>query len=159
MLLGGWLADRFGRASDPVLARRYLGVVCYLVAAACLFLGVRQDDALSLAILWGASFCAMHITLPNWWSCAIPQAWKHTATLFGLMNGLGVLGAMASQGFVGVFADWQKDRGYSGREQWDPIFDVYVIVLLANAVAWWCYRFTPLEELPTPLALTGEENW
>jgi MFS transporter, ACS family, glucarate transporter len=159
MLLGGWLADRFSRLNDPIRARRCLGVVCYLIAAACLFLGVRQDDALSLAVLWGASFCAMHITLPNWWSCAIPQAGRHTATLFGLMNGLGVLGAMASQGFVGVFADWQKSRGFSGREQWDPIFDVYVIVLLANAAAWWLYRFTPLEEPPAPFAPKEEENW
>lgn len=146
MLVGGWLADRIpGWAADPVTARRRLGVGCYLVAAACLFLGVRCDDPLSLAALWGASFCAMHVTLPNWWSCAIPQAGRHTATLFGLMNGLGVLGAMASQGFVGVFADWQTSRGLSGRAAWDPIFQVYVGVLLANAVAWWLYRFTPLE--------------
>jgi ACS family glucarate transporter-like MFS transporter len=156
VLLGGWLADRISRLSDPIRARRYLAVVCYLVAAACLFLGVRQDDALALATLWGASFCAMHVTLPNWWSCAIPQAGKHTATIFGLMNGLGVLGAMASQGFVGVFADWQASRGLSGREQWDPIFDVYVFVLLANAVAWWLYRFTPL---PDSADLAQEETW
>jgi MFS family permease len=159
MLLGGWLADRLGRANDPVRARRYTGVVCYLIAAACLFLGVRQEDPLTLASLWGASFCAMHVTLPNWWSCAIPQAGKHTATLFGLMNGLGVLGAMTSQGFVGVFADWQAARGLTGRSQWDPIFDIYVIVLLANALAWWSYRFTPLEEPPGPIVPNGEENW
>ncbi|MCI0703547.1 MAG: MFS transporter [Planctomycetia bacterium] len=146
MLLGGWLADHISKLNDPVAARRYLGVGSYLLAAACLFAGVRQDSALALAALWGASFCAMHITLPNWWSCAIPQGGRHTATIFGLMNGLGVLGAMASQGFVGVFADWQKERGFSGRAQWDPIFDVYVFVLLANAVAWWSYRFTPLPE-------------
>ncbi len=147
MLLGGWLADRIPRwASDPIRARRYIGVTCYLIAAACMFLGVRQDDPLALAAFWGASFCAMHVTLPNWWSMAIPQAGRHTATIFGLMNGLGVLGAMASQGFVGVFADLQAKRGLSGRAQWDPIFDVYVGVLLANAVAWWLYRFTPLSE-------------
>ncbi len=148
MLVGGWLADRISKLNDPVRARRYLGSASYLVAAVCMFLGVRQDDALSLAALWGASFCAMHVTLPNWWSCAIPQGGRHTATIFGLMNGLGVFGAMASQGFVGVFADWQRDRGYTGREQWDPIFDVYVCVLLLNAGAWSLYRFTPLPEPP-----------
>lgn len=155
MLVGGWLADRISRSSDPVRARRYLGVACYLIAAACLFLGVRQDDPLSLAALWGASFCAMHVTLPNWWSCAIPQAGRHTATIFGLMNGLGVLGAMASQGFVGVYADFQAERGLSGRDQWDPIFDVYVCALVANAGAWWFYRYTPLETAPRE----EEEDW
>ncbi len=151
ILFGGWLSDRISRSANPVTARRYLGVCCYLSAAACLFLGVRQEDSLSLALLWGASFCVMHITLPNWWSCALPQAGKHTATLFGLMNGLGVMGALVSQGFVGIFADWQKEHGLTGRAAWDPMFDVYVLVLLCNAVAWWLYRFTPLPDAPAPV--------
>ncbi len=145
MLIGGWLADRISKLADPVRARRYLGVTCYLTAAVCLFVGVRCDDALSLATLWGASFCAMHVTLPNWWSCAIPQCGRHTATIFGLMNGLGVLGAMLSQGFVGRFADWQASKGLSGRAQWDPLFDVYVVVLVLAAGAWWLYRLRPLD--------------
>lgn len=148
MLLGGGLADYFSRLANPIRARRYLGVVCYLISAGCLFLGIRQDDALSLALLWGASFCVMHFTLPNWWSVIIPQAGKHVGALFGLTNGIGVFGAMASQGFVGVFVDWQKAHGLSGRAAWDPIFDVYVCVLLANAVAWWLYRFRPLPDGP-----------
>jgi MFS family permease len=146
MLFGGWLADRLSRRNDPIRARRYLGIGCYLIAAVCLFLGVRQDDALSLALLWGASFCVMHITLPNWWSVIIPQAGKHVGAIFGLANGIGVFGAMASQGFVGVFVDWQESRGLEGRAAWDPIFDVYVGVLLANAVAWGLYRFRPLPD-------------
>ena len=43
--------------------------------------------------------------------------------------GVGVMGALVSQGFVGFFADAQKARGLSGRAQWDPLFDVYVCVL------------------------------
>jgi MFS family permease len=156
MLAGGWLADRLSHTSNPVRARRYLGVVCYLAAAACLFFGIRQDDALSLAALWGASFCVMHVTLPNWWSVVIPQSGRHVGALFGLMNGIGVFGAMVSQGFVGVFVDWQKSHGLSGRAAWDPIFDVYVGVLLLNAVAWWSYRFVPL---PEPAEAREDEGW
>jgi MFS family permease len=146
MLGGGWLADRLSRrAAGPVAARRRVGVVCYLIAAGCLFLGVRSDDPAAVAALWGLSFCAMHVTLPNWWVLAIPQAGRHTATLTGLMNGLGVLGALASQGFVGWYTDRQEQSyGLTGRPAWDPLFDVYVGVLLAGAVAWWLYRFTPL---------------
>ena len=70
---------------------------------------------------------------------------RHVGAVFGLMNGMGVFGAMASQGFVGVFVEWQKSRGLSGREQWDPLFDVYVVVLLCGAATWWLYRYTPLE--------------
>jgi MFS family permease len=147
MLLGGWLADRIPRWSrDPVAARRYLGVGCYLTAAGCLFAGIRCDDPLALAGLWGASFCAMHVTLPNWWSVAIPQCGRHVGTLFGLMNGVGVIGAMASQWFFGAFSDWRAAAGYTGRAQWDPLFDVYVGVLILGAVAWWSYRFRPLAD-------------
>lgn len=146
VLFGGWLADRIPLwFSDTVNARRALGVACYLIAAGCLFLGIRAEDALVLAILWGASFCAMHITLPNWWSVAIPQCGNHVGSLFGLMNGLGVIGAMASQGFVGQFTQWREGLGFRGREAWDPLFDVYVGVLVLGGVSWWVYRYRPLD--------------
>jgi len=147
MLLGGWLADKiplwFKQAPD---ARRYLCVICYIISSICLYIGIRCDDAWTLATLWGASFCFMHITLPNWWSVAIPQCGSHIGALFGLMNGLGVIGATSSQWFVGAFADWRKNQGYEGRPQWDPLFDVYAGALLLAAFVWWCYRFTPLED-------------
>ena len=148
MLLGGWVSDRLSRrASDPVATRRRVCAGCYLVAAGCLWLGVRVDDPLALSALWAMAFWALHVTLPNWWVLAIPQAGRHTATLTGLMNGLGVFGALASQGFVGWFADRQeKVYNLTGRAAWDPIFDVYVGALLAAAAGWWLYRFTPLVE-------------
>jgi MFS family permease len=157
MLVGGWLADRIPqRFADPIQGRRYISMAGFLVAAVCMFAGTRCDDPLILAAFWTAAMCAMHVQLPNWWSVAIPQGGRHTATIFGLMNGLGVIGAMASQGFVGVHTDWQKSLGREGRAAWDPLFDVYVGVLVAGAVAWWFYRFTPL---PEPAESTEEETW
>jgi len=147
MLLGGGIADLIPRlSSDPVLAKRRLCVGCYLTAAGCLFAGIRCDNAFALAGLWGASFCAMHITLPIWWSVAIPQCGRHVGVIFGLMNGVGVIGAMASQFFVGRFSDWRASEGFTGREQWDPMFDVYVIGLILSSVAWWLYRVRPLDD-------------
>jgi sugar phosphate permease len=161
MLIGGWLADRISRVSpdlvDQVRSRRYLAVFCYIIAAACLFVGTRCDDPLALALLWSASAGAMHVTLPNWWSVIIPQAGRHTATLFGLVNGMGCVGALLSLGLVPEYADWRERSGLSGREAWDPIFDLYVAVLLANAVAWWLYRF---RQRPEPTAPQEEgEGW
>ncbi len=152
MLLGGWLADRISRLSaDPIRDRRYLCLVSFLIAAACLFAGIRCDSALALAALWSASMCAMHIQLPNWWSVIIPQSGRHVATIFGLTNGVGVFGAMASQGFVGWFADYQeKTRGLTGRDAWDPLFDLYTLVLILGGIAWWFYRFTPLKDPNDP---------
>ncbi|MBN9118390.1 MAG: MFS transporter [Planctomycetes bacterium] len=156
MLVGGWLADRITRVSgDPIRDRRRLAVVCYILAAACLFAGTRCDDPLALAALWSASAGAMHVTLPNWWSVIIPQAGRHTATIFGLVNGMGCFGALASLGLIPEYADWRERSGVTGRAAWDPIFDVYVCVLLANAVAWYLYRFTPL---PEPVEMPKESE-
>ena len=151
MLFGGWLADRIPKwTAHPVTAKRYLGVGCYLTSAIGLYSGIRCDDPYALAALWGASFCALHITLPNWWTLAIPQCGRHVGALSGLMNGAGVIGAMSSQWFIGAFSDRREKAGYTGREQWDPLFDVYVGVLVLGAVAWWSYRDRPLErENPT----------
>jgi MFS family permease len=149
VFVGGFVADRISRsAADPVLARRLLGVGCFFTAAACLFAGVRCDDPWAVAGCFAAAACVMHVTLPNWWSVAIPQCGRHVGAVFGLMNGMGVFGAMASQGFVGVFADWQKARGYTGRAQWDPVFDVYVLVLVLGGIAWACYKYRPIEGEP-----------
>ena len=149
VFLGGLIADSISaRASDAVAARRRLAVACYLVAAVCLFTAARTDDALMSAAMMAAGMLAMHITLPNWWSVAIPQCGRHVGALFGLMNGVGVIGAAASQAFVGVFADWRAELGYIGREQWDPLFDVYVGVLVCGAVAWAAYRARPLPGEP-----------
>ena len=86
----------------------------------------------------------MHVTLPNWWSAAIEQCGRHVGTLFGLMNGLGVVGALASQWFVGAFSRLAGGAGFTGRAQWDPMFDVYVVVLVLGGWAWLAYRFRPL---------------
>jgi NAD(P)-dependent dehydrogenase (short-subunit alcohol dehydrogenase family) len=111
-----------------------------------MLLGVRCDDPFALAALWGASFCAMHVTLPNWWSVAVPQCGRHVGTVSGLMNGAGVVGAMASQWFVGAFSDYTGAAGYTGREQWDAMIDVYAGALVLAAGAWWLYRYSPLDE-------------
>ena len=147
VLVGGWLADGISkRAISPVGARRRLGVGCFLTAAVCMFLGVRCDDATALAAWWGASFLAMHITLPNWWSVAAPQCGRHVGAISGLMNGAGVIGAMASQWFVGAVSDARGRAGLTERAQWDPMLDVYVVVLVLGAAAWWAYRYRPLED-------------
>jgi ACS family glucarate transporter-like MFS transporter len=145
VFLGGFLADRITRrAANTVRARRYVGAACYLAAAACMFAGTRCDSALAMSAFFAASTFFMHLALPNWWSVAIPQGGRHVGALFGLMNGTGAFGALASQYFVGEFASARKDLGLTAREQWDPLLLAYVAVLLCGAVAWVAYRFRPL---------------
>ena len=156
MLIGGWLADRISRSQRSGPRPRYLGVACYFIAAACLFLGVRCDDPL---VTRGA---VGRVDVRDARHAAELVVGDHPAgraahrTVFGLMNGLGVLGAMASQGFVGVFADWQAERGLTGREQWDPIFDVYVCVLRCECG---CVVVLSLHAARRTHREEEEENW
>ena len=143
---GGVVADWIvKRSRDTDFARRWMGAACFALAAVALWVGVRCESPIATSIWAGVSCLIAFLCIPNWWSCAIKVSGPHVGALFGLMNMMGVFGAMASQYFVGAFSDWRKSLGYTGREQWDPMFNVYVGILLAAAVCWWAYRSYPLE--------------
>lgn len=136
-LAGGTLADYLLRKTGSKRwSRSGLGAAALSSAALMLIIAVQTDSSVGSA-LWttGAVFAAF-TTLASWWGAVTDISGRHLGALFGLMNSLGGLGAIASQLFVGYFADWMKELGYSGRAQWDPIFYVYAVVLLAGAVGW-----------------------
>jgi hypothetical protein len=116
------------------------------LAAGWLYLGTRSDSPDLSAALMAVSSFTMYCAQSSWWSSLTDISGRHVGAFFGLANGLGVFGAMASQFFFGAFADWRKDMGYTGRDQWDPGFDVYIGVLLLAATAWAAYRPRPVLE-------------
>lgn len=141
VMLGGVVADRLAKqAATTVSMRRLFCASAFLSAAAMLYMAVRCESAAGLATVAAMSCLCVQLTLPSWWSAAIEQSGQHVGPLFGLMNMMGTVGALASQWFVGVFADFQKSKGLSGREQWDPMFTVYVGVLLLGCLGWSIYR-------------------
>lgn len=142
---GGFAVDRLLRRRQNDLPRKLYGAIAYASAFAFLFFAVRCQSPRAMAALAAASSLAMSCTLPMWWSCAIGVSGRHVGSLFGLMNMLGVFGALGSQYFVGLYTDWAASRNLSGRAQWDPLFGVYMLVLLAGAVAWGLYRTRPVE--------------
>jgi sugar phosphate permease len=140
-LTSGLLADRITRhASDTAKWRRRLGVTAFTLAALWLYLGTRVDSPELSATLIAISCWTMYWPQASWWSSLTDLSGRHVGAFFGLANGVGIFGAMASQFFFGAFADWRAAQGYSGREQWDPGFDVYIGVLLLAATAWAMYR-------------------
>ena len=84
-------------------------------------------------------------TQPLWWSCAIGISGKHVGALFGLMNSVGVFGALSSQFLVGAMADRLGKLGHSGRIQWDPIFYVNIGVLTLAGILWTMFVFKTVE--------------
>jgi MFS transporter, ACS family, glucarate transporter len=75
-------------------------------------------------------------TLAAWWGAVTDLSGRHLGALFGLMNSMGGLGAIASQLFVGPYVESMKLKGYVGRDQWDSLFFVYAGVLIAGACGW-----------------------
>jgi hypothetical protein len=61
---------------------------------------------------------------------------RHVGAMFGLMNSMGVPGAVTSQLFLGHLVQGFKDAGYQGRDCWDPGFYVLAAVLGVGAVCW-----------------------
>jgi MFS transporter, ACS family, glucarate transporter len=137
ILLGGVLTDWVTRrGGSPTWSRRGSGLSAYLIAAVLLLAGSHSDDANLSAGLTALSCLALLSQQSNWWSSAIEVSGRHIGALFGLMNGMGTFGAMASQFFLGRFADWRQSEGYVGRAQWDPAFYVYAAVLVVGAFCW-----------------------
>jgi MFS family permease len=150
-IVGGWVADRILRTSIyPDRARRRMGATCFSLAALFLALSVFCSWNTGAALLASCSCLCSFLMLPGWWSCATKVSGRHTGSLFGLMNMLGVFGAVVSQYFVGKYADTMKAYGYQGRDAWDGLFSVFVVILLLAAVGWGCYRTVPVEQDPAP---------
>lgn len=136
-LCGGMVIDRLTRLTgDRFRCRRLFCSSSVLLAAVLLLIGKTCDSPL-IATLWtSGSLMLTVMTLASWWGSVSDLSGRHLGALFGLMNSLGGLGAMASQRFAGRFATWMKEQGHTGRAQWDPIFFVYAGVLGIASVCW-----------------------
>jgi MFS family permease len=135
--------------------RRLLGGAAFALATAALAGALTLSDPWAAVGLTALSCFAAQATVPLWWSCAIGISGRHIGALFGLMNMMGVFGAMASQYLVGALADFMGARGYSGRGQWDLIFFIDLGVLACAGVLWSTFRLVVVEPPDPPDAPAG----
>ncbi len=144
-LAGGFLLDWFA-SRGGIGRKRLLGGCSFFLASAMLGCGLLSGDPW-LATFFAALSCfATQATQPLWWTCSIGISGKHIGALFGLMNSVGVFGAMSSQYLVGKLADVLGARGFTGRAQWDPIFYINMGVLVAAGLLWSAFVFKTVEE-------------
>lgn len=140
-MIGGWAVDRLlSRSGGNKRVRCWLGTTvmgcsALLVQGALLF----DDAEMRAALMALAFFCSM-FQIAAWWGVITDVSGKHVAVMFGLMNGLGTFGAMGAQLLFGMLSDSLAKRGYVGKAQWDPSFDVLSVVLLIGAIAWGLVR-------------------
>ncbi len=132
-LVARWIARRF---SHPRRAQRLYGFGAFGVAGAALLAIPSFASAPAVAGLACAAALAAHSAMANWWTVATAIGGRHLGALFGLMNSMGVVGAMGAQYFLGAFADWRFELGHRGRPQWDPAMFFYGSVLLVGACLW-----------------------
>lgn len=134
---GGWVSDWLvRRTGDRRWSRSAIGIVSLSSAALAMALSVHIESAW-LAAAWTTWAClAIHFQLAAWWGVVTEISGKHLGALFGLMNSLGIPGAMGSPLFLGWFVDWLQRQGYVGRAQWDPAFYIYAGVLILGACFW-----------------------
>jgi MFS transporter, ACS family, glucarate transporter len=136
-VLGGYLTDFLTRRTNSRRwGRRLIGVTGLITAAVLLTASVRCKAPVAAALLTAGASLTAFTALPSWWAVVTEISGQHLGALFGLMNSLGVPGAVLSQIFFGWFADRRGELGYTGRDQWDPGFYVYSGVLLIAALGW-----------------------
>ncbi|MBC8115774.1 MAG: MFS transporter [Candidatus Saccharimonas sp.] len=154
---GGMILDLVV-AGGGMARRRLLGGCSFFAAAGLLSCALLSRDPW-LAALFTALSCFMtQATLPLWWSCTIGISGKHVGALFGLMNSCGTVGALSSQYLIGAIADWLGAKGYTGREQWDPVFYINIGVLIAAGLLWSTFRFVLVEPLEHPEGETDADH-
>jgi MFS family permease len=150
--LGGFLSDALiRRTGNRKASRRGLGCAALASSGVLLLIGLHTDNV-SVAASWTAlAVLAVHMPLASWWGAVADISGRHVGALFGLMNSLGAVGAIASQLFLGRFADWMRDLGFEGRDQWDPAFYIYAAILFVGAFGWlWIDTTRPVEPPPPP---------
>ena len=144
-LAGGFLLDLLA-SRGGIGRKRVLGGGSFFLASAMLGCSLLSGNPWLAAFFAALSCFATQATQPLWWTCSIGISGKHIGALFGLMNSVGVFGALSSQFLVGKLADLLGARGFTGRAQWDPIFYINVGVLIVAGLLWSSFVFKTVED-------------
>jgi len=136
-LAGGFLSDYVTRRTGGSRrSRSLIGAVTLSLAGLALWVSISRDRALWASLVTALAFFLSMLPIASWWGAVSDISGKHVATLFGLMNSMGIVGGIGSQIFFGRMADENAAMGLSRRAQWDPAFYYYVAVLFLGAIAW-----------------------
>jgi len=134
---GGYLGDwLLGLTGNRRWTRSGTGCLMFFLAALALVAAVRTDSPW-LAAGWTAlANLLAQVQLAAWWAVVTDISGKHVGTMFGLMNSMGVPGAVFSQVFLGHFTEWMQFQGYDGRQCWDPVFYLFAVTFVIGAACW-----------------------
>ncbi len=155
--VGGFVLDRWIRGQG-IHRLRLFGGSCFFSAACLLAAALATRDPWLAAGFTALSCFATQASQPLWWTSSIGISGRHVGALFGLMNSVGVFGAMSSQYLVGYLADTLGKQGYTGRVQWDPIFYIDLGVLMIAGVLWSTFQYVLVEPVPAVVEPTDADR-
>jgi MFS transporter, ACS family, glucarate transporter len=142
-MVGGVLADFVTRhAPERRWSRRFCGAGMLMLAFLSLWSLRYVHSVVAVTILNAAALFCLQVSLPTWWTVVAEISGKHGAAMFGLMNGLGGLGVMAMNFFVGRIVEAREQAGFDRIECWRPVFDGVALGLALGAVCWLCVDAT-----------------
>jgi MFS transporter, ACS family, D-galactonate transporter len=128
-LVGGVLSDFVLRATGSRwMARSGVAGTSLLICAAFIALAYFiEDPVLAVVVISLGMFCSA-VGGPCAYSITIDMGGRHVATLFGTMNMIGNLGAMAFIRVVPLFQQWTGS--------WSAVLLLFNAVCLAAAICW-----------------------
>lgn len=136
-IFGGLLIDFLVKLTgNRHKSRRMWGSTALFLSAVFLLIGNEYESATPSAVWSALSLMFMISTLASWWGAVTDISGKHLGALFGLMNSVGGLGAMATQILVGKYTTYMKSQSYVGRDQWNSMFYVFAGVLVVGSIGW-----------------------
>lgn len=125
--LGGWASDAIHRTvTNRRWSRSGLGAAVYFLAAVAMFAGTRCETALGSSCYIALVCLCVHAHVGAWWGSVGDISGQHLGALFGLMNSMGLVGAISSQLFF----------GYVPEKLWTQSFYLYVVLLLLGSCCW-----------------------
>jgi sugar phosphate permease len=152
---GGYLSDWLVRTTgNRRWTRRLIGFCALSNAALAMVASSYCDSPWVSAVCCTWACLAVHVQLASWWGAVTELSGKHLGALFGLMNSMGIPGAVGTQLFLGSFVDWLGSLGYVGRARWDLAFPIYGLVLLIGAGCWLFVDTTKVIGAPAKAALS-----
>jgi MFS transporter, ACS family, glucarate transporter len=135
-VVGGFCIDYVMRRTGQKRARPVLGAVALGLAGLLVLGSLACENADAASAVVALAFLVNMLMIASWWGVVADISGRHGATLFGLMNSLGIVGAVSSQHFTDRLADSRFAQGFRGRDQWDPALFYMAGVLFIGMVAW-----------------------
>ncbi|MCE9533242.1 MAG: MFS transporter [Planctomycetes bacterium] len=136
-VVSGLLSDKVTRLTGgKKRSRSYIGSTALFSASMALLVATHCESTLLFSLIVSLAFFLMMTQIATWWGAVSDISGMHMGTLFGLMNSMGVVGGIGAQVFFGWMADKKSKQGFTGRAQWDPALDYFVMALILGSISW-----------------------